>query len=316
MSNTQPLGEMQPSWLRNELLKQAITGLVRHLLAWVGTTLAALGWVAPDKFETWEAAHYAEMVGFVLMGLALAWSWLRSHDLLALLRGAIQADPYQADGSPTQIQHVKQSVARRPVLRRVAPLLMCLVLVLSTNACFFFGGVTPTQKFARGNKEIQVYIQEADKVINALTETNPPLLAIDTAIEITLTLRSLNQAQKELLLESVKYLQVNEQGEEVLVIDQAGRLRLMDLTQSLFSIATRVINNPAIFKMSSADRIRLTAVLTSLQPLVVELQKLIGKFKTIKPQQEQLRLLVPAGTRTSLLDLIKGNDGLAVELGR
>jgi hypothetical protein len=96
------------SKLWDELLRQTAASFVRHVLTALGAVLAGLGWVAPDKFDSWAAAHSAELVGWLLIGIAQAWSWLHKKDVLNLVRVAIRTPPQQPNGLPTQVEHVRR----------------------------------------------------------------------------------------------------------------------------------------------------------------------------------------------------------------
>jgi hypothetical protein len=210
-----------------------------------------------------------------------------------------------------QISNARQS-------KRLAAALLTLVLIVSQPACLFLGGETPTEKFARGNKEVQIILQEADKILNELMDMN--LASPDVVITATKWGQAINAAQEPIITEAIKYLKVVD-GREVLVIDEAGRDRLVRLTASLLTVSQTVIQTATWPGLSSQARIRISATLAALLPVVVQLASLAGKFKTVQGTPVSLRDLgsmpttglsacadcqtfdVPAGTLSSLENL-------------
>lgn len=190
-------------------------------------------------------------------------------------------------------------------------------LLLFQSACFF-GGATATERFARANKGIQIYIREANAIIRDLMDNN--LLSPEAVIPVVQGLRSFNAAQRALIEESIKYLQVNADGKEVIVLTFEGRLRMADLAQSAFSAAQKVINDPNFFpNWSSEARARIQIALTALAGLVVQLVSLINKIKAAAPPKATVRELLPAGTKVSLLqilNLVQHGDEMLAEVGR
>jgi hypothetical protein len=123
----------QSRGLWDEMLRQTALSLVRHALTALGAALAGLGWVAPDKFDSWAAAHSAELVGWLLIMLAQAWSWMQKRDALNLVRVAIRMPSQQQNGIPTTVEHVRQKDQHIRAGRR-ALLPLCALLALPCDA--------------------------------------------------------------------------------------------------------------------------------------------------------------------------------------
>jgi hypothetical protein len=208
----------------------------------------------------------------------------------------------------------------------VASLALCLCLALSQSACLF-GGATATERFARDNKAFQIGLQEADKVLNALMDTG--LLEPSKVVATINVLAPVNDVHHDIIEESIKYLQVNDSGREVMVITQAGKLRLEALITSLFGVTQRAVNNPGIGIPENA-RAQISLALAGLLPVVVRLQGLIGQLKQAKEPAPSLRALavnpksdvtilrtqVPSGTRAGLLALLHESESTRAALKR
>ena len=162
------------------------------------------------------------------------------------------------------------------------------VLLLSQSACFL-GGNTATERFARGNQEIQILLQEADRALNELLDLN--LISPDAVISATKWGMAINKAQEPIIVEALRYVQVKD-GREVLVIDEVGRDRLLRLINSFKSVSTQIattVNWPGLSSEASA---RLTAILSAIIPIATELATLAYKFKTVKSPPATLRSLL------------------------
>lgn len=303
-----------PTGFLGEVLERVAAAVARHALAGLGWLLIGIGAISPETFGSWEEAHFAEVTGLILTLGMLAWSLAHKYIAAKELSTAIKLHPRRLTGEETTIRDVRR-IAKLPGPKHIVSLLLVGVLV-SQSACFF-GGVTATEKFARSNQELRVYIREANTVIDALLDENA--ISPEAAIAIVTTLRGVNKAQKHLLEEALKYLQTDANGNEVLVLTNEGRLRLADLTLSLTTVASAVVNDPAIVTLSAGARARITAALLALPPVITQLSNLIAKLKQVKQTTQPLRLQVSAGTATSwrlVLPQLDQLDRQMAEVGR
>lgn len=291
-----------PSGLAGEIFNQIANSLARHALTWIGGALIALGWVSPDAFAAWVDVHAVEVAGVILTALAFLWSWAHKRQSARELVTAIKMRPIRYNGVQTSIEDVrrvaKQSEKKYPA---ALPALLCLLLVFGQTACWF-GGATATEKFARANAELRIYVSEANTVVDSLLDLNA--ISPDAAIALVGGLRAVNASQKALLTEALKYLQTDSNGNETLVITEAGRLRLADLALSLVTVASNAVNDPLISRLPDESRARLATAFALIPPVILQLQALIKALKAKPVTAAPLRVQVSQTTAHQLRQVL------------
>lgn len=292
--------------LWDEVLRQSAASLVRHALTALGAALAGLGWVAPEKFDSWAAAHSAELVGWLLIGLAQAWSWLHKRDVLELVRVALRMPSQQPTGVPTTVEHVRRKANDVRAQRRAMSLLLCLALVLPLPlaACGASDYEKAAHNFALWTNRLTGYCQSGLTITENLYDDH--LINKETGATVVIAVRSINLANDKLVKEALKYVRVDPNtGQEVLALTEEGKLRVQDLALSLMSTANGLAQNPAFLNLTNEARNRLGRVLEAVQIAVATLFETVAKLKTLTPRNVRLTpqtLTLVRATATRQLD--------------
>ncbi len=261
--------------LGNEILRLSIASFVRHALMAIGAALAALGWVESDKFDSWAAAHYGEMVGWILMGITLAWSWLQKQDVLKLLRAAIQSDPQQPDGSPTQVAHVRQQVKRQDATaRRARPLTLCLMLfllVIPQAAC----GDGSVRAFLSASYRIVKATDLIRKQVNELHDSQPNVLSTEKTLSTLRLLRTVITARMEVGNIFKAHIKTDANGKQTLVLTLKGKAEM----EASVAQMRGGIDGLAAGDLPSPDQIAINRQVIGLQPVMDSFAKVVAKLK-------------------------------------
>lgn len=287
-----------PKGLLGEIINQAVSAGVRHLLTAVGGMLISLGWVAPDVFRGWQTAHLAEAVGLVFVLAAYAWSWLHKQEVVRQVATALKLKPYRADGSPTTVADVRRIARTNGPRVNVLSLLLIVALVLPLAACGEKDYDQATHSFALWTSRMAGYCQTG----LAVTETvyDDHLISKETGAAIVTQIRNLNTANERLISEALKYVQTDPAtGVEVLVLTEEGKLRLQDLVLSLQGVANGLFQNPNFLNLTNEARNRIGRVLEAIQVATQQIFSVVAQVKTLTPRTLKLSADVTISLRQS-----------------